>query len=417
MDGIDDDLGDIDDIDFLYDSHRLPRWIHTRINWEEHVSQLLHENRFMIEYRMSLAGFNNLKEILRLQLERNVSYSRSSQPIQLEHIVGIGLRYLAGGMINDIRHVFGTSITEAYNCVNCFLDAVIASEQLQIQLPKSADEVESIRKRFSKVSANGLMNGCVGAINGFFQKTNCPWKLEVWNTDAYFSGHYESYGLNCQAACDMRLRFLYFGVVAPGKTNDNVAYPRCEDMKKFIENLPLGLYVVGDAAYTLKENLLVPFTGSQKSDPDKDAFNFHLSQLRIRIEMTFGRFVRKFGILKRNLEGNLSGMSRILVACSRLHNYIIDHDMSDMLDNEEDDELVIPLPDSPSGMGYLPIMFEPGDDEYQFEKQDGHSEMRNAIVNEIARNEYRRPDYNLIRRMREEEQTNEFEFGVEYYHV
>ena len=91
MDGID-DLGDIDDIDCLYDGHRLPRWIHTRINWEDHVTQLLYENCFMVEYRISLAGFNHLIEILRLQLERNVSRSCSSQPIHVEHIVGIGLR-------------------------------------------------------------------------------------------------------------------------------------------------------------------------------------------------------------------------------------------------------------------------------------------------------------------------------------
>jgi len=98
---------------------------------------------------------------------------------------------------------------------------------------------------------------------------------------AYYSGHYESYGLNCQATCDAKLKFLYFCIVAPGKTNDNAAYLLC------------FLYFVGDAAYSLEEHLLVPFTGSQKLNPDNDAFNFHLSQMQIRIEMAFGRLVRK----------------------------------------------------------------------------------------------------------------------------
>ena len=76
---------------------------------------------------------------------------------------------------------------------------------------------------------------------------------------SYYSGHYESYGLNCQAVCDSNLKFLFFGVVAPGKTNDNVAFPRCIELFKVMENLPLGLYFLGDAAYTLSETLLIPF--------------------------------------------------------------------------------------------------------------------------------------------------------------
>jgi hypothetical protein len=72
----------------------------------------------------------------------------------------------------------------------------------------------------------------------------------------------------------------------------------------FIENLPAGLYIVGDAAYTLTEKLLIPFTGSQQLDPKIDIFNVHLSQLRIRIEMAFGRLVRKFRILKKSWNEN-----------------------------------------------------------------------------------------------------------------
>jgi hypothetical protein len=44
------------------------------------------------------------------------------------------------------------------------------------------------------------------------------------NPLAYMSGHYGMFGLNCQAVYDARERFLFFGVVAPGKTNDSVAF-------------------------------------------------------------------------------------------------------------------------------------------------------------------------------------------------
>lgn len=134
IDGLD-DFGDLEDLDFLY-SERGTRWEHARINWEAHVLQLVHENRFSTEYRMSLAAFNHLKDLLRPRLMRAANKSRSVHPVSLEVIVGIGLRYLAGGMLNDIRHVFGTSFTEAYRCVCCFLDAVNSTPELDILLPQ-----------------------------------------------------------------------------------------------------------------------------------------------------------------------------------------------------------------------------------------------------------------------------------------
>ena len=85
--------------------------------------------------------------------------------------------------------------------------------------------------------------------------------------------------MNCQAACDSTLKFLYFGVVASGSTNDNIAYAMATELRDTIEALPLGLYFVGDAAYTLSERLLILFTGSQRENPSNDTFNFHLSQL------------------------------------------------------------------------------------------------------------------------------------------
>ena len=129
----------------------------------------------------------------------------------------------------------------------------------------------------------------MGALDGFFQPTKAPTKKECpGNATEYYSGHYESYGLNCQVACDANLRFFFFGVAGPGKTNDNVAFPWCVELYAMIMALPSGLYFLGDAAYDLCETLLVPFIGSQRSNADNDAFNLYLSQLRIRIEMDFG---------------------------------------------------------------------------------------------------------------------------------
>jgi len=49
-------------------------------------------------------------------------------------------------------------------------------------------------------------------------------KSETGNVNAYSSGHYQTYGINVQAACDHQCRFIYDALAAPGGANDIAAY-------------------------------------------------------------------------------------------------------------------------------------------------------------------------------------------------
>jgi hypothetical protein len=183
--------------------------------------------------------------------------------------------------------------------------------------------------------------------------------------------------------------------------------------------LPLGLYFVGDAAFPLGEKLLTPFIGTHwHSNPYHDSFNFHLSQLRIRVEMAFGRMVNKFRILSGKVNGSLDRVSAILNACARLHNFIIQRDgpceemTVEMNASKEEMHLQI-RPDiaAPLGMSYLPTI---PDDSYVFEMEDGVSQTREEVVNFLSDNLLRRPVHNILRRRRElasAEQQRELDDG------
>ena len=123
------------------------------------------------------------------------------------------------------------------------------------------------------------MAGCVGAIDGSFQQTKRPSSKEAPNVLAYYSGHYELCGLNCQACVRPDLQFMYFGVISPRSTNDNISYPLVRPLKLAFDSLPLGRFGVADAAYTLCKAILIPFTGADRLDKAHDAFNYYLSQL------------------------------------------------------------------------------------------------------------------------------------------
>jgi DDE superfamily endonuclease len=97
---------------------------------------------------------------------------------------------------------------------------------------------------------------------------------------------------------------------------------------QLIENLPSGMYVIGDIAYVCYEHLLTPYSGPQKHQEKKDAYNFVLSKLCIQIEMAFGMLTNKWRILKQPLQVKLKNVGKLFLCITRLHNYCI-YEISD----------------------------------------------------------------------------------------
>ena len=176
--------------------------------------------------------------------------------------------------------------------IDNFLIAVDENPKLKIQIPKTEEDLQKIAKGFDKISgASGLYDGAVGALDGWLACTEKPGDVDS-PTD-YYSGHYQRFGINVQAICDANLRFLYFGVCAPGGCNDSRALRKCTKLCKWIDTLPEDYYIIGDNAYALSNRLLIPFRGKKKRQRYERTYNFYLSQLRIRIEMAFGRLTMK----------------------------------------------------------------------------------------------------------------------------
>ena len=127
--------------------------------------------------------------------------------------------------------------------------------------------------------------------------------------------------------CDANLRFICFAVVAPGQTGDARAFTNCfHQLRNWLENLPEEFFLVGDNAYPLSEKMLVPFQGATKHVRFNRFYNFHLSQLQIRIKMAFGQLTTQWRIFQRNLENDLNKVSLICNTAAKLHNFVIDND-------------------------------------------------------------------------------------------
>ena len=133
-----------------------------QLDWNDHVTQLLHENRFHHEYRMSLQAFNHLLELLRSSFTVNVVKSNASsglystnRHIYPELILAIGLCWLAGRKLIDIHHVYGVSYPSLYAITQTFLDAVDSCPALSIQFPATNKEKQTVMNGFlEKTSSN-----------------------------------------------------------------------------------------------------------------------------------------------------------------------------------------------------------------------------------------------------------------------
>ena len=117
-----------------------PRCDHARLNWDDHVEQLLHEGKFAREYRMSLPACEELISLLAPTLQRVEWNSRGREPIRVKHIVALGLHALGGGCLQDLRHIIGSSLSAAYHAFDDFVDAINRSPDLDINFPQSNKE-------------------------------------------------------------------------------------------------------------------------------------------------------------------------------------------------------------------------------------------------------------------------------------
>ena len=114
------------------------------------------------------------------------------------------------------------------------IHAILACNELKIEFPTEQEGINNIRVGFMQASANNVLHKCLGVKDGLLQQINCPSVDDCnGNQDGYFSGHYQTYGVNCQGMCDSWLRFTFFAIAAPGKVPDQVAIERTKFLRYY----------------------------------------------------------------------------------------------------------------------------------------------------------------------------------------
>ena len=361
-------------------------YVRDRLEWNNHVEELMSEgdDAFLRIYRMEYTSFTKLCDILRSDVEADAQMSwirTSKSSITVEIMLHCLLRWLSGGSYQDIRISVGISSASLFTCIYKCINAILNANELSYKFPSTQTELDAAARNFEALSSHGAIKGCVACLDGYLLRIQVPSTRETGNVKAYFSGHYQTYGINVQAACDHKCRFVYACVAAPGGVND-ISALRKTKWSQIINNLPVGKFVVGHNAYVCSEHLLTPFSGDEKNDARKDAYNFYLSQLRIRIEQTFGFMTTKWRILRNPLQVRLKNVGKVFMCITRLHNFCINEGcIVGCTDEAVDDN----------------ARFVPSDVSVTTIRRN--SVLRDIIVDELAKQALGRPQYNRDRNM------------------
>lgn len=368
-------------------AERANKWHVKRMQWHLHTEMLVHENQFDSMYRMSLLSFNKLLQLLSpsLQLKEKYATISGAEPIQCELMLHCMIRFLSGGSFHDIRSVASISKASFYRILWHAIDAVNNCKELMFSLPSTLESISALRKGFQLISRDGVMQGCIGAIDGFLLKIIAPPAKQVGNVSSYYSGHYCTYGINVQAICDADCRFYFIALAAPGKTGDVKAISKTS-VPCWLECLPPGYFIAGDCAYTITEHLIAPYSGFNRFLEDNDNFNFYLSQMRIRIEMAFGLMVTKWRILRAPLCVKLCNIPHLITAIARLHNFCIcEREKIPIIDVMYRVNAASQLPHEPFVLGYIPS------DAPIIASREGVSLLREHLKQRVASNNLIRP--------------------------
>ena len=104
-----------------------------------------------------------------------------------ELIAAIGIRWLAGRTYVDIRHVYACHVAPVFLFRDMFSNAVSSCKELEIVFADTDEHFKSTAAKFADKNPDGIMIGCVGAIDGLFVKKCCPSMAECGHSpQAYF---------------------------------------------------------------------------------------------------------------------------------------------------------------------------------------------------------------------------------------
>ncbi|CAK1585217.1 unnamed protein product [Parnassius mnemosyne] len=194
-----------------------------------------------------------------------------------------------------------------------------------IRFPDTPAARQAVSQRFYRKYG---IPGVVGCIDGSHFKIVVPPKEEE---HLYYSRkHYHS--LNVQMVCDDEYRILNVNSKFGGANHDSFIWEN-SDLNTYIQSLHRNgeiVWLLGDSGYPYRLWLMTPFL-----DAESNNYNEKHMRARVVIKNTFSRLKNRWRCLHKDrvLHYKPVKCAHIILACSVLHNIIINFGVEDTEEN------------------------------------------------------------------------------------
>ena len=267
----------------------------------------------------------------------NANEATTSGFISGEVKLAITLRMLEGGSYLDLFLIYDVFETHAYTILHeTVADWICNDRIIPINGKKYLNDIvhmKNVAKAFEENCRCGAFRGCIGALDGWLVKIKRPGSKDNIENPGDFFSRKGFHAINCQVIVDRYKRVLYKSIICRGAEHDSSAFKASdiyETLNEQREKLELqGLYFIADSAYALRSYLITPYDNAIHGEYN-DNFNFYHSSSRIVVECAFGEIDMRWGIFWKPLKFSLVRNARVIDACLRLHNFIVDYRLQNL---------------------------------------------------------------------------------------
>lgn len=184
-------------------------------------------------------------------------------------------------------------------------------------------------KKFSTGSKYAAFRQACGAMDGTLVAAHPPARLE-----GHFRDRKHQLSFNVLGCCDLNRRLTFVNAGWEGTANDITIF--YDTVRRGTLVIPEGYYVLGDAGFVNRHNVLTPFNRvtyhlpawrSQNRRPDNkhEVYNHAHSSLRMPIEQVWGIMKARFKALRYGTNYDLKRQVKIIYAICALQNFMHDH--------------------------------------------------------------------------------------------
>jgi hypothetical protein len=180
--------------------------------------------------------------------------------------VAITLRILEGGLYLDLALLFEPRFNHTHKIFRYVVHNWLVHDSFYpingVDYCRGKQQMQEVSLQFSRAS-RGVINGCIGALDGWIVKIHMLQKRDGMGNIASFYSCKGYFGINFQNVVDKQKKILFRSIKLRGAEHNSIAFKLMTLYKWLLINwrqmVSKGLHFRGDSAYSIKSFILTPY--------------------------------------------------------------------------------------------------------------------------------------------------------------